>query len=140
MSEKRFVLDTNLLISAALFPKSVPLQVIDKSLALGKLLQSTETAKEIEEVVQRPKFDKYVSKTTRVEFINRLLRNALFVEITVTIAACRDPKDDKYLELAVSGKATCIVSSDKDLLALHPFREIPILAPADFLAQEVPPP
>jgi uncharacterized protein len=56
------------------------------------------------------------------------------VEVTEAIAVCRDPKDDKFLELAVSGQATCILSSDKDLLVLHPFQEIEIVTPADFLS------
>ena len=50
---------------------------------------------------------------------------------------CRDPDDDKFLELAVSGNADYLVSGDDDLLALHPFREIPILRPAEFLALEL---
>lgn len=51
------------------------------------------------------------------------------------IRACRDPKDDKFLELAVSGNADVIVTGDKDLLALHPFRGIAILTPLDFASQ-----
>jgi predicted nucleic acid-binding protein len=56
------------------------------------------------------------------------------VEVTETIKACRDRKDDKFLELAVGGKATHIISSDPDLLTLHPFRGIQIVGPAAFLA------
>ena len=55
------------------------------------------------------------------------------VEITQTIRVCRDPKDDKFLELAVSGSATHIVSGDQDLLDLHPFRGISIVSPRRFL-------
>jgi predicted nucleic acid-binding protein len=47
--------------------------------------------------------------------------------------ACRDPTDDKFLELAVSGNADLILSGDKDLLTLHPFRGIPIVTPAAFV-------
>ena len=57
----------------------------------------------------------------------------LFCEISETINECRDPKDNKFLELAVSAKASCIITGDKDLLELHPFRGIPILNAADFL-------
>jgi len=56
-----------------------------------------------------------------------------FKAITTVVEACRDRKDDKYLELAVSSGATCIVTGDKDLLVLHPFERIPILTPVDFL-------
>lgn len=51
----------------------------------------------------------------------------------VSITDCRDPKDNKYLELAISANASCIISADKDLLVLHPFRGIPILNAVDFI-------
>ena len=51
-----------------------------------------------------------------------------------TIAICRDPKDDKYLELAAAGQADVIVTGDDDLLVLDPFEGIPIVGPAQFLA------
>ena len=54
--------------------------------------------------------------------------------ITERIVACRDPTDDKFLELAVSGNADLILSGDKDLLTLHPFRGIPIVTPAAFVS------
>jgi predicted nucleic acid-binding protein len=49
------------------------------------------------------------------------------------IAACRDPTDDKFLELAVNGHADLLVTGDGDLLALDPFRQIPIVTPAAFV-------
>jgi predicted nucleic acid-binding protein len=55
------------------------------------------------------------------------------VEVTERVKECRDPKDDKFLELAVNGNATLIVSGDKDLQVLHPFRNIPVLSPREFL-------
>lgn len=55
------------------------------------------------------------------------------VVVTVEITDCRDPKDNKFLALAVSGEADCIISGDDDLKVLHPFRGIPILSPREFL-------
>ena len=55
------------------------------------------------------------------------------VAIIERIAECRDPKDDKFLELAVYGSASCLITGDEDLLVLHPFRGIPILSAAQFL-------
>lgn len=55
------------------------------------------------------------------------------VDPGIEITACRDPRDNKFLELAVAAKAACIVTGDNDLLALHPFRSVPILSPSDFL-------
>ncbi|PSB35196.1 putative toxin-antitoxin system toxin component, PIN family [Stenomitos frigidus] len=70
----------------------------------------------------------------RTAFLTNLLPVVEMVEITQSITACRDPKDNKFLELAMDGQATCILSSNKDLLVLHPFQGIEIVTPADFLA------
>ena len=61
------------------------------------------------------------------------MREVELVEITETVEASRDPRDDKILELAVSGNADCIVTGDDDLLTLNSFRGIAIITPADFL-------
>lgn len=58
------------------------------------------------------------------------------VEIAETIKICRDPKDDKLLELASSGKADFLVTGDNDMLVLNPFRGIEIITPRDFLSSE----
>ena len=70
-----------------------------------------------------------------MRFLVALLKEAEMVEIAETITDCRDAKDNKFLELAVSGKADCIVSGDADLLVLNPFRGIPILTPREFLTR-----
>jgi predicted nucleic acid-binding protein len=62
-----------------------------------------------------------------------LIQDADLVESTVQICECRDPDDDKYLELAVDGNANCLISGDKDLLVMNPFRKIPIMRPDQFL-------
>jgi len=78
------------------------------------------------------KFAKYLREGERLQFLAALVRDARLTEIMTTIAECRDPKDDKFLELATSGEATCMVSGDDDLLVLNPFRGIPVLSPKDF--------
>jgi len=57
------------------------------------------------------------------------------VPVIHTIRACRDPRDDKFLELAVNGEADLIVTGDQDLLALHPFRDVPIITPAAYVGR-----
>lgn len=84
-------------------------------------------------MLSRPKFDRYISIQDRQEFIRLLGRVAELVPSTYTIRACRDPQDDKILELAVNGRAEIIITGDRDLLALHPFQGIQILSPAAFL-------
>ena len=84
-------------------------------------------------MLNRCRFDRYVTREGRDEFLMAFMREAELVEITETVEACRDPKDDQILELAVSGNADCIVTGDDDLLTLNPFRGIAIITPAGFL-------
>ena len=134
MSElRRFVLDANVIISALLFKKSSPRQALDKARNQGIVLMSQSIWSEINEVIARPKFDKYLSSQERQLFLLVFEQAVRFVDIKEAINICRDPKDDKYLELAVNGKGECIVTGDQDLLVLHPFREIPIITIAEFL-------
>ena len=132
----KFVFDTNAVVSAVLLPKSKSRRAFDAGKHFGALLVSADTIDELNEVLRRTGFDKYVSEALRIEFLAALLRDAELVFVVEEIKECRDPKDDKFLSLAVSGKADCIITGDKDLLILHPFREIPILTPAEFLDSE----
>lgn len=127
------MLDTSLLVSAALFEGSVPRQAFELAFRRGEVLASSQTLTELKDVLARRKFDRYVSEEMRLRFLANFLNLTTPIEITENIAACRDPKDDKFLELAVSGGATYLVTGDSDLLVLHPFRGISILTPADFL-------
>jgi putative PIN family toxin of toxin-antitoxin system len=63
-----------------------------------------------------------------------LSSEAVWFEPIVRVTDCRDPKDDMYLELALAAGAETIVSSDDDLLVLHPWRGVRILRPADYLS------
>lgn len=131
--EPRFVFDTNVVISALLLKQSVSRQAFDKATQIGKLLISRATVEELNNVLQRKGFEQYVTEDERMEFLSVLVRESILVEIVERVVACRDPKDDKFLEAAVNGKAKCIVSGDDDLLVLHPFRGIAIMAPRQFL-------
>lgn len=129
----RFVLDTNLVISAALIELSLARSAFDLALAKGEILLSAPVQVELSEVFLRSKFDRYVSPLRRLEFLANLIAIATAVQVTESLRICRDPKDDKFLDLAVSGQADCIISGDKDLLVLHPFQAISILSPSDFI-------
>lgn len=129
----RFVLDTNLVISAALIGLSLARSAFDLALAKGEILLSAPVQVELSEVFLRSKFDRYVSPLRRLEFLANLIAIATAVQVTESLRICRDPKDDKFLDLAVSGQADCIISGDKDLLVLHPFQAISILSPSDFI-------
>jgi len=129
----RVVFDTNVLVSALLFERSVPAQAMFAAMDAGEILLSETLVNEINEILQRKKFERYISAEQREEFLIALVQSAELVEITETITACRDPKDNHILELAVSGGAQVIVTGDSDLLVLNPFQEIQILPPRDFL-------
>jgi uncharacterized protein len=125
----RIVLDTNVFVSAVLKVNSLPFLVVRWIDQRGGLLKSAVTEQEILHVLARP----HIAAVTIPSFRNdlaKLLARAELITITEQIAACRDPTDDKFLELAVSGHADLIVSGDADLLALNPFRDIRIVAPA----------
>ena len=100
----------------------------------GRLLISAATATELDEVIHRPGFDKYLSEEERIEFLTTLVREAELVNAVESVTGCRDPRDNKFLELAVSGRATHVVTGDSDLLVLHPFRGIIVVSPSSFLA------
>jgi uncharacterized protein len=132
---RRIVVDTNVLISRLLAPASVPGKATDKALK-DQLLVSEATLAELAEVLTREKFDPYVTLEERERFFALLARIATKVAIHHRVQACRDPNDDKFLELAVNGQAACLITGDADLLALHPFRGTAILSPSAFLAEE----
>jgi len=84
------------------------------------------------DVINRPYLAPLIAPATR-DWFNKLLDTAEDVSIVQRVVACRDPGDDKSLELAINGLADFIVSGDADLLTLHPFRGIPIIPPATFV-------
>jgi uncharacterized protein len=132
-SNPRCVFDTNVLVSALLFDQSTPAQAFFAALHTGEIVMSADVIAELNDVLGREKFNRYVTEEERERFLRSLLGETELIEIEQKIQACRDPKDDKFLELAVNGGADCIVSGDEDLLVLDPFRGIPILAPDRFL-------
>lgn len=129
----RCVFDTNVFVSALLLPDSKPRHALDIALRKGRVLISFATLAELHEVLSRKRFRRYVDEEDIRSFLAALTREAEWVDVDVQIRACRDAKDDKFLELAVSGHGTHIVTGDADLLALNPFRGIEILPPHRFL-------
>ena len=129
----RCVFDTNAIISAMLSKTAMPGVGLARAYGAGEILVSVSLMRELHDVLSRPKFDRYVTPSERERFLGLLLRDAHLVEVTESIRACRDPKDDQVLELAVCGRADWIIIGDADLLVLDPFRSIRIVTPTDFL-------
>lgn len=132
-SDTRYVFDTNVIVSALLFNASVPGQAFTRSLEHGRILISQSLLEELNDVLRRDKFNRYLTREERESFLESLVRESELVEITETIEACRDPKDDRILELAVNGEASYIVTGDDDLLVLNPFRGIQVVPPVRLL-------
>lgn len=136
MSSAIFVLDTNCLISAGLLRTSINRKAYEKAFREGVVVYSSHTLNEYETIFLKPKFDKYLPLEERKNLITLFKQNARHISTSLfSIKACRDPKDNMFLELAIAVKASCIISGDEDLRVLHPFRGIPILNAPDFLSQ-----
>lgn len=131
--KSRVVLDTNILISAVLVPKSTPGNVLRFVLRNMLPVISSDTFRELNTKLLLPKFDRYASASARKDFLERFLLLSELVPVESVITDCRDPKDNKFLELAVDAQVDYLVSGDKDLLVLDPFRGIPVLSAQDFL-------
>jgi putative PIN family toxin of toxin-antitoxin system len=133
-TDERYVFDTNVLVSALLVSQGKPRRAFDRAFVRGEVLTSLDMLKELDRVLSRPRFDKYVHRQERERFLQAFIREAVLIEIAERIDVCRDPKDNAVLGLAVSGGATCIVIGDDDLLVLNPFRGVTIATPDQFLS------
>jgi putative PIN family toxin of toxin-antitoxin system len=133
MTRARVVVDTNVLVSRLILPQSLPAKALSRAELEARLLISEATMYELADALARPKFDRYVSVEDRKGFLQLLGHIAEFVPIIQLVRECRDPKDDKFLDVALNGRADVIITGDADLLALHPWRRVAILSPADYL-------
>lgn len=131
--QRRFVADTNVLVSRLLVPASTAAKALKMAMQDGDMLVSEATMMELSDVLARRKFDPYVSIEDRREFIRQIGYVAEMVLVLRRVKACRDPKDDMFLDLALNGEAQFILTGDADLLALNPFHGVAILSPGAFL-------
>jgi len=128
------VFDASALASAALRVDSVPESALLRAEEVDVFVLSPAVEREIVEVFSRPKFAQAIPQQRREYLLGILRDEAVWFEPTLRVVDCRDPKDDKYLELALAAGAEIIVSGDDDLLVLHPWRGVRILRPAEYLA------
>lgn len=131
--DRPIVIDTGVLVSAAIRPQSVPALALERALLHYEVCASQATFAELQDVLSRSKFDRYGSPEMRQAFVDGLLRHLRMVEVTQLVSKCSDPEDDKFLALALAVNAEMIVASDPHLTQMHPWRAIPILPPAAFL-------
>lgn len=130
----RVVIDTNVWISRLLLADSVAARAVDKALEESEVVVSEASVDELARVLSREKFDRYVSVRDREEFLRRLLKVTTMVAVLSDISDCRDPKNNRFLVLALDSESDRIISGDAGLLALNPWRRIEIVSPGAFLA------
>lgn len=128
----RLVLDTNVLVSAILSPNSISAKVLNWGEDNGTILYSTDTLTEILSVLRRSKFTKYIDPEDIDGLSIRIKTAWIFIEILNQVKLCRDAKDDKFIDLALNGNASHLITGDNDLLVLHPIQNISIINPRTF--------
>ncbi len=142
MSElSKVVIDTSTLIGAVLRPASTPRKAFLAAVKAYELCISQATLAELTLVLYRPKFDRYAPLQLRLDFLALLTTHARLWDVDAASeqasdGACRDPKDDKFLALALACHSVALVSSDADLLTLECWRDVPIITPAQFVARQ----
>ncbi|MEH1874393.1 putative toxin-antitoxin system toxin component, PIN family [Nostoc sp.] len=135
MNHKLIVIDTNVLLSAALSPNGTARKALDKVYKEFKIAQSDETYQELNTRIYKRKFDKYISNEDRQYFLDVVKKYSQFIEIKSQINTCRDADDNKFLELAKDANAAFLITGDQDLLSLKTLAEYQnqIITPRDFL-------
>lgn len=133
MFNKKFICDTNMLLSSLISKKSPPYQTVSYVIENGFLVFSVETFAELTEVINREKFDKYLSQQTRQTFIQKLRDNSLIYQVHQKLEICRDIKDNKFLDVAIVSNSNCLITGDDDLLSLEYIGNTLILTPRAFI-------
>lgn len=135
MNLKLIVVDTNILISAILSPDGTARKALDKVYNQFKIAQSEQTYQELKTRINKPKFDKYISDEERKDFLNTVLKKSQFIKVKSKITDCRDPEDNKFLELSIDAKSLFLITGDKDLLVLKSLEEYQdlIITPREFI-------
>lgn len=131
---KSIVLDSNLIVSAILNPEGICALAIDLADSNFDLVRSKETTNELVEVMRRDKFDRFATLEDRVFRVQTYIEATRLVAVDVHVTDCADPKDNKFLELAIAAKAMVIVSGDKKhFVSMNPYKGIAIIRVRDFV-------
>ncbi len=116
MTSLKLVIDTNILISAALSSKGAPARLVRYALAQHQLVFSQATFEELRTRLYRPKFDRYITLESRERLLHDMSASAYWVEVGEPAFYCRDRDDDQFIETALKAQAPYLVSGDNDLL------------------------
>ena len=131
---QRIVIDTNVIVSA-LIQKGYPYLIVDK-LVLSKkvkLCLSKAVWEEYVEVLNREKFSKILSFKSKAEIVlSKIEELASFFEPNLKIRAIKDVSDNKFLELAISGKVEFVITGNKNDFTMSEYKEIKIVSPKEY--------
>lgn len=131
---KTIVLDTNLIVSAFLSPEGSASEKMQIALDYFDVVASKETLTELVDVLRRDKFDRYASKEDRATRLMAYVEATKKILVTHLVTDCSDPKDNKFLALALSSKASILVSGDKKhLISMHPYQGLSIIGAREFM-------
>ena len=136
MEAERVVFDTNVLISGLLSGTSTPARALEAAIRNDELVATADTLRELMTKLLSPKLMVTSARERRDALLLRLAPLVEIVAVAEPVCASRGRKDDKFLEAAVNGRAAVVVTGDRDLLDLHPFRGIAILSPAPTICSE----
>ena len=126
------VIDTNVLISAALLPESKTAQVLALAVEHFVIAQNQDTWRELETRIARPKFDRYFGESGRLRHLVAVAQLIQHFEMLTEVSISRDKIEDKFIALAIDSGATVIISGDLDLKDLQAYKGVEILSPAQF--------
>ena len=127
------VIDTNVWVSLILWQSPMLAAVLDRAVTQFQVIGSRETLAELQATLGKPKFAAKISATERQLVFEVVIKATKLVDAVESVTDCRDPSDNKFLELAISGGAMNIITGDNDLLVLHPWRGVSILTPRQFV-------
>jgi len=130
----RVILDTNVIISGIMFKGDAIRRLLLFALNEYQLIFSQTTWDELASVLQRDAFEKHMPLGARLRVLAQLAGQVQVVDSTSIVTDCRDPKDNKFLALALDANVITIVTGDNDLKVLHPYKCIAIQSPADFMS------
>ena len=123
----RVVIDTNVLLSAALSPNGAPAQLVDRLLAEAQIVFSEQTFAELKSRIWEPKFDRYITMERRHSLLQDVNAVALWVDSSAQIASVRysrDATDDAFIHAALAADVHRLVTGDDDLLCLDPIANL----------------
>jgi len=120
---KKIVIDTSSLIAACIYPEREPALILKQAILRFQFVASPQTKNELEDVLKRPKFDKWQTLDCRMAWLKDYIDALEIYTPTQFFTNSIDPKDNKFLDIAVASNASVIVCSDDHLLSLHPFKE-----------------